>query len=79
MQMRFKWVYFDFIVWLSYLPFLYFALVQVQNFSFETTILGFSSIFSVIVLIVYPLYPIFIIYHIKSNYRDICLENDKLV
>jgi len=30
MQKRFKWIYFDFIMWLSYIPFLYFALLQLK-------------------------------------------------
>ena len=79
MQKRFKWIYFDFVVWLSYLPFLYFALIQVQNMSFSTALLGISSILSVIIIIVYPLYPLFILYHLKKNYKAICLENDKMV
>lgn len=33
---RFKWIYFDFVVWLSYLPFLYFSIVQVQKFNFKS-------------------------------------------
>lgn len=73
MQKRFKWIYFDFVVWLSYLPFLYFALIQVQNMSFSTALLAISSILSVIIIIVYPLYPVFIVYHLKQNYRAICL------
>lgn len=34
MQKRFKWIYFDFIMWISYLPFIYFSLLQLQAFSF---------------------------------------------
>ena len=76
---RFKWIYFDFVVWLSYLPFLYFALIQVQKFNFSTGLEGFSSIFAVLVLIAYPLYPALIIYNIKRNYVALCMENDKMV
>ena len=70
---RFKWIYFDFVVWLSYLPFLYFSLMQVQKFNFNSGLEGFSSIFSVIVLITYPLYPVLIAYNIKKNYVAICM------
>lgn len=33
---RFKWIYFDFVVWLSYLPFLFFSIKQVQKFNFNS-------------------------------------------
>lgn len=76
---RFKWIYFDFVVWLSYLPFLYFSMKQVQKFNFNTPLEGFSSIFSIIVLIAYPLYPVLIAYNIKKNYVALCMENDKMI
>lgn len=76
---RFKWIYFDFVVWLSYLPFLYFSIKQVQKFNFDSGLEGFSSIFSVVVLATYPLYPVLIAYNMKKNYVALCMENDKMV
>ena len=78
MQKRFKWIYFDFVIWLSYLPFIFFAVIQVQNISFEDALYGISSILSIVILATYPFVPIFIVYHLKQNYNAICLENDKL-
>lgn len=69
LKARFKWIYFDFVAWISYMPFLYFAVVQLANFSFEDALTGFSSILSIIIIIVYPLYPIRIAYLIKKYYR----------
>ena len=79
MLKRFKWIYFDFIAWMSYLPFLYFSLLQVQQFSFSSPLSAFSCIFALAVLLTYPLYPLFIAYQVKQNYRDICLEGNTLV
>lgn len=76
---RFKWIYFDFVAWISYIPFLYFSLVQVKNISFQGPLMAFSSILSIAILITYPLYPLLIAYQIKQNYRAICYENNTLV
>lgn len=73
MSNRFKWIYFDFVAWLSYLPFLYFSIVQVQRFNFNDALNGFSSILAIIILGTYPLYPILIAYNIKKNYVAICM------
>lgn len=70
---RFKWIYFDFVVWLSYLPFLYFAIVQLQKLNFSTPLAGFSSILSIIIIGTYPLYPFLICYNIKKNYVALCM------
>lgn len=66
---RFKWAYFDFIMWLSYVPFLFFSLVQLQNFSLENSDKAVSSLISLVIIIVYPLYPFFIAWLIKSHYE----------
>ena len=79
MKARFKWIYFDFVAWVSYLPFVYFAVVQLGTFSFDSALAGFSSILSIIIIIVYPLYPFFIAYQIKQNYNALVQENDSIV
>ena len=79
MFQRFKWIYFDFVAWISYLPFLYFSILQVKKLGFNDGLQGFSSIFSIIVLATYPLCPVLIAYQIKKNYRAVCLENDSMV
>lgn len=71
MKKRFKWIYFDFVAWVSYLPFLYFSLMQLQKFSFATALEGFSCILSLVIVVVYPLYPFFIGYLLKENYNDL--------
>lgn len=68
MQKRFKWIYFDFIMWLSYIPFLYFAVMQLKEFNFENGSQGFSSILAIVIIATYPLYPAFICYLMKSHY-----------
>lgn len=65
---RFKWAYFDFIMWLSYIPFLYYALYQTKNFNFNSISNGVSNIISITIFTTYPLYPLFIGYLIKTNY-----------
>jgi hypothetical protein len=71
MKKRFKWIYFDFIAWMSYVPFVYFSLMQLKAFSFETALSGFSCILSLVIIVAYPLYPFFIIYLLKQNYNDL--------
>lgn len=79
MKKRFKWIYFDFVAWISYLPFIYFALMQLQAFSFKTFIEGFSCLLAIVIIAVYPLYPFFIIYLLRENYNDLVQEDKKLV
>lgn len=79
MRKRFKWIYFDFVMWLSFLPFLYFGLLQVKKFNFDSAIEGVSSLLALLFVIVYPLYPIFITYQIKKNYKEICKETNQLI
>lgn len=65
MKQRFKWIYFDFIAWISFLPFLYFSIMQLKAFSFNTGLEGFSSILAIVIVVVYPLYPFWILYLLK--------------
>lgn len=65
---RFKWAYVDFIMWLSYMPFLFFALVQLQVIAFDTADKAISSVISIVIIIAYPVYPFFIAWLIKSHY-----------
>ena len=55
-------------MWLSYMPFLFFSLVQLQKISFATGDQAISSIISLVIIIIYPLYPFFIAWLIKSHY-----------
>ncbi len=71
MRKRFKWIYFDFVAWISYLPFIYFALMQLKAFSFKTGLQGFSSLLAIAIIIVYPLYPFFIVYLLRQNYNHL--------
>lgn len=71
MKKRFKWIYFDFVAWVSYLPFVYFSIMQLQAISFATFLEGFSCILSIVIIVTYPLYPFFIIYLLKQNYNDL--------
>jgi hypothetical protein len=61
MQKRFKYIYVDTVMWISYLPFLYFALLQLTYGKFDSGINIFSSLLAIAIIIVYPLYPIFIL------------------
>jgi len=65
---RFKWAYVDFIMWLSYMPFLFFALVQLQVIAFDSADKAISSVISIVIIIAYPAYPFFIAWLIKSHY-----------
>lgn len=58
MKKRFKFIYVDSIMWISYIPFLYFAILQLQA-GFGSAV--FSSLLAIIIIIVYPLYPLFIL------------------
>ena len=61
MKKRFKFIYVDCIMWISYLPFLYFAILQLQIGKFDSGINIFSSLLAIVIIIVYPLYPVFIL------------------
>lgn len=61
MEKRFKWIYVDLVMWISYLPFLYFGILQAKAVAFSTALDIFSSLVAYAILIIYPLYPIFIL------------------
>jgi hypothetical protein len=61
MQRRFKYIYVDSVMWISYLPFLYFAVLQLQSGKFDTGLNVFSFLLAIVIIIVYPLYPLFIL------------------
>jgi len=68
MEKRFKWIYFDFVMWLSYVPFLYFSIMQLKEFQFSNFSQGLSSLLAIVIIGTYPLYPVFIAYLLKSHY-----------
>jgi len=84
MHKRFKWIYVDCVMWISYLPFLYFSILQLQNIQFNTGLQAISSLLAIVIIIVYPLYPLLILRLLfdKSdkpeenlkNYTDITLR-----
>lgn len=77
---RFTWNYFDFIIWLSYLPFLFFAISQLMSISFASADLAISSLISILIIIVYPLYPGLIFYLIRKHYAVLEFEGtDKMI
>lgn len=79
MQMRFKWIYFDFVAWISFLPFTYFALVQLKNFSFNTALSAISSLLAMVIIAVYPLYPFFIAYLLRKDYNNLVQQTNSLI
>lgn len=72
---RFTWNYFDFIIWLSYMPFLFFSITQLMKISFATGDMIFSSLLSIVIIAVYPLYPGLIYYLIRKHYDVLSVEN----
>jgi hypothetical protein len=81
MGRRFKWVYVDCMMWISYLPFLYFSILQLQSMKFGTALEAISTILAIIIIIVYPLYPILIldILFDKSDKPEESLKNYKMI
>ena len=61
MERRFRYIYLDLVMWISYLPFLYFGLLQVKNLRWDTGLNIFSNLLAFVILLIYPLYPIFIL------------------
>lgn len=61
MEKRFKYTYVDLVMWISYLPFLYFAILQIKGVMWSTGLQVFSSLLAYVIIIIYPLYPIFIL------------------
>lgn len=84
MKLRFKYIYVDTVMWISYLPFLYFAILQLKSGRFDTGMQIFSSLLAIAIIIIYPLYPIFILRKIFDrsdneaedlrNYKSITLK-----
>lgn len=79
MKQRFKWIYFDFVMWLAYIPFLFFAMKQLSVFPFSNFIQGLSSILSIIIIATLPVYPGWITYLIYKNYNDLVKKDNRLV
>jgi hypothetical protein len=81
MEKRFKYTYVDLVMWISYLPFLYFAILQVKNLRFDNGLNAFSSLLAFVILAIYPFYPLFILKKIfdKSEDRRENLHNYKSI
>ena len=70
MQKRFKYIYVDCVMWISYLPFLYFSMLQLQKLQFDTALNAISTILAFIIIIVYPLFPVFILKKLFDKSSD---------
>ena len=81
MEKRFKYTYVDLVMWISYLPFLYFAILQIKGVKWDTGINIFSSLLAYVIIVVYPLYPVFILKKLfdKSDDRRENLQNYKAI
>jgi hypothetical protein len=81
MQKRFKFIYVDLVMWISYLPFLYFAVLQIKALKFDSGINALSSLIAFVIILVYPLYPLFILRKIfdKSDDPELNLKNYKAI
>lgn len=70
-------------MWISYLPFLYFSILQLKKGDFNSGVNVFSSLLAIVIIIVYPLYPLFILKKLfdrssepeedLKNYKSICI------
>lgn len=74
MHKRFKYIYIDSMMWISYMAFLYFAILQLQSGKFDSGIQIFSSLLAIVIIIIYPLYPIFILRKIFDRNSDPALD-----
>ncbi len=74
MHKRFKFIYVDCVMWISYLPFLYFSILQLQKMNFSSGIESISSLLAIVIVIVYPLYPLFILRKIFDKNSDPALD-----
>lgn len=70
MKMRFKYIYVDTVMWISYLPFLYFSILQLKKGDFSAGASVFSSLLAIVIIIVYPLYPLFILRKLFDRSED---------
>lgn len=76
---RFKWVYFDMLIWISYIPFLYFSLRQVKSISFTSALSSISSLVSLVILALYPLYPVLIFLSLRKNFALLCQKHSAIL
>lgn len=80
MKKRFKYIYVDCVMWISYLPFMYFAILQLKANSYASGMEVFSSLLAIVIVVVYPLYPFFILRLLfdcsnnLTNYESITLR-----
>lgn len=81
MHKRFKYIYVDMIMWISFMPFLYFSILQIQNIDFSSGAGAISTILAFIIIIIYPLYPLFILRKLfdKSDDPELNLVNYKAI
>ena len=81
MERRFKYTYVDLVMWISYLPFLYFGLLQVKTLRWDSGLNIFSNLLAFVILALYPFYPIFILRKIfdTSDERREHLKNYKAI
>jgi hypothetical protein len=79
LEQRFMWIYFDFVAWISYLPFTYFSLMQLKAFSFHSFLEGISCLLAILIIGTYPLYPLLILRLLRKNYNHIVKEDNKMV
>ena len=70
MKKRFKFIYVDTIMWISYMPFLYFAILQLKSFNFSSGMHSLSSILSLFIVVIYPLYPFYILKQLFDKSDD---------
>lgn len=70
MEKRFKYIYVDLVMWISYIPFLYFSMLQIKGNMWSTGLEIFSSLLAYVIIIVYPLYPFFILRKIFDKSDD---------
>ena len=61
MDKRFKYVYLDMVMWISYIPFVYFAILQLKAFPFDTGVDALSTLLAMVIIAIYPIYPFFIL------------------
>ena len=57
-------------MWISFLPFLYFGILQLKSFNFTNGAQSISSILAIIIVAVYPLYPFYILKQLFDKTDD---------
>lgn len=68
-------------MWISYLPFTYFAILQLKGMKFDSGTNAISSLLAVVIIVIYPLYPLFILRKLfdKSDNPEENLLNYKAI